>query len=189
MGSNQKKKVAQIFHGDTDAIIKAAARVGADAAMERMAKEQQKTEAAKRDWRLRNVKLLMSNYRELKAFADNAVYSAVQVEEELDPIWDPRYSAEQIIESVKSNAVRTSIAMAHVETALFLYKKICEASQDESMKRRYGVLHDRYIAEELFSVEDVAAKQNVDARTVYRDTDTAMESLARLLFGIDAIQP
>ena len=45
----------------------------------------------------------------------------------------------------------------------------------------------RYIGDERLSVDTIAEKLNIDRRTFYRDISLAMEDLAVLLFGIEAI--
>ena len=53
--------------------------------------------------------------------------------------------------------------------------------------RRWDALYMRYIGDERLSVDTIAEKLNIDRRTFYRDISLAMEDLAVLLFGIEAI--
>ena len=50
-----------------------------------------------------------------------------------------------------------------------------------------GGRHLRYIGEEKLSVDNIAERLNIDKRTFYRDINKAMEDMAVLLFGIEAI--
>ena len=45
----------------------------------------------------------------------------------------------------------------------------------------------RYIGDERMSADTIASKLHTDRRTFYRDLSLAMEDLAVLLFGIEAI--
>ena len=44
-----------------------------------------------------------------------------------------------------------------------------------------------YIDEDRLSVDEIAERLNIDKRTFYRDINRAMEDMAVLLFGIEAI--
>ncbi len=45
----------------------------------------------------------------------------------------------------------------------------------------------RYIADQKLSVDAIANKLCIDKRTLYRDIGKAMDDMAVLLFGIEAI--
>ena len=53
--------------------------------------------------------------------------------------------------------------------------------------RRWEVLYLRYMADKRMNVDDIADSLNINKRTLYRDTERAMEDMAVLLFGIEAI--
>ena len=53
--------------------------------------------------------------------------------------------------------------------------------------RRWEALNLRYIDEDRLSVDEIAERLNIDKRTFYRDINRAMEDMAVLLFGIEAI--
>lgn len=121
------------------------------------------------DMRYRDVKLLMKNYRKLKAY-----YSQVS----------PETLEVNVICSMKR---KTGLMMSHVDKMLLAYKTLCNNGETPEEERRWEVLYLRYISEKRLRLSEIAEKLNVDRRTLYRDTDRALEDMAVLLFGIEAI--
>lgn len=76
----------------------------------------------------------------------------------------------------------------HIDAMLRTYEIICLTSKKPEEQRRYRVLEAMYIKEEPEHVEDIADRENIDVRTVYRDLDAACEKLSALLFGIQWIE-
>jgi hypothetical protein len=172
-------------------IIRIAAKAGADAALAKL--EQAKKQESKewRDRRFRNTKLLLSNYRDFKTYADNAVYSVSQAEEYIDIsllMWDPHNKSEQIVEAIKKSAINAKICMAHVDGMIHSYDIITANTRKSEERRRYEVLYDRYISELEMTVEDIAAKQSVEPRTVYMDIEAGLTRISKLFFGLDFAQ-
>ncbi len=89
--------------------------------------------------------------------------------------------------SICSMRRKTGLMMSHVDKMLTAYEAICKEAQNTDEARRWDVLYLRYIGEEKLSVNDVAERLHVDKRTVFRDSSRAMEDMAVLLFGIEAI--
>lgn len=171
-------------------VIKVAAKAGADAAIAHIEEKQRKEAKEKHDTRLRNTKLLLKNYRSFKEHSIKAVYSAQQaedVEDILSLMWDPNNRGKQIVESIKASAVRTKIIMSHIDSMLNTYKQICESSKNSTDQRRYNVLYDRYISDEIITIDEIAKRYSIDPRTVYLDIDTGTDVMAALIFGVDFI--
>ena len=172
-------------------VIEMAARAGANAALERLERTQKKENNKRRDRRFRNARLLMSRYRELKEYAENAVYSAEQADEIVDIetlMWDPNNRSEQIVESIKKSAILNKIMVAHTEAMVHAYDRLTIKSKNAEERRRYEVLYDHYISEETLSIDEIARKQNVETRTVYRDIEIAIEKVGSFFFGVDFIE-
>ena len=171
-------------------IIKIAAKAGADAAIAKIELARGKESKEWHDRRLRNADLLILNYRDFKECAANAIYDAEQSDEVvniLDLMWDPHYRSEQIIESIKSTAIRTKIIVTHIEGMISVYRTISFGAKNPVEKRRYETLYDYYIADVPLSISEIAIKQDVVPRTVYDDLKAASKRMATLLFGVDAI--
>lgn len=121
------------------------------------------------DARYQDVKLLMKNYRRLKTY-----YAKVSPETlEVDTIFSMRR--------------KTGLMMSHVDNMLRAYEAMCSKALTPDEARRWDALYLRYISDERLSVDDIAEELGVDKRTFYRDINMALEDLAVLLFGIEAI--
>ena len=122
------------------------------------------------DNRYCDVKLLMKNYRKLKLY-----YAQVNSEvQEVDAICVMRH--------------KTKLLMSHVDKMLAVYRALCQESEVPEENRRWDVLYMRYVAEERKKLSDIAELLNVDKRTLYRDTNKALEDMSVLLFGIESIE-
>lgn len=121
------------------------------------------------DSRYLDVKLLMKNYRMLKTHYDQISPETLEVS------------------SICSMHHKTTLMMSHVDKMLTTYKAICYNSEKPDEKNRWDALYLRYIADEKIIIDDIAEKLKVDRRTYFRYVNRAMEDLAVLLFGIEAI--
>lgn len=176
---------------DTEAIVRLAAQAGAKAAMETLEKERAKERKSRYDRRLRNTKLLLRNYRMFKEHCEAAVFDASQIDENaidiLDLMWD-RDGGEMVVESIKKSAQRTAIIMRHIDAMVDLYAAYCYRSGKPEDARRFRVISALYIEGTPWTVSQVAAREQIDDRTVYKDVDAAVEKLSALIFGIDGLK-
>lgn len=121
------------------------------------------------DARYQDVKLLMKNYRRLKTY-----YAKVSPETlEVDSIFAMRR--------------KTGLMMSHVDNMLAAYRAMCKEALTPDEVRRWDALYLRYICNEQLSIDAIARRLNIDRRTFFRDISLAMEDLAVLLFGIEAL--
>lgn len=121
------------------------------------------------DVRYHDVNLLMKNYRKLKAHYSHVSPETLEV---------------SVICSMRR---KTGLMMSHVDKMLTAYEAMCQSAENPEEKRRWQALYLRYIGEERLSVDDIADRLVIDKRTFYRDINKAMEDMAVLLFGIEAI--
>lgn len=121
------------------------------------------------DARYHDVELLMKNYRKLKA------HYAYVSPETLE------------VSAICSMRRKTGLMMSHVDKMLAAYKALCDGSSAPDEKRRWEALYLRYISTEKISPDDIAERLHIDKRTFYRDINKAIEDMAVLLFGIEAI--
>ena len=121
------------------------------------------------DARYHDVKLLMKNYRMLKAH-----YAHISPETlEVNAICSMRH--------------KTVLMMSHVDKMLTAYKALCYESGRLDEKNRWNALYMRYIDDERMIINSIADRLKIDRRTYFRYINRAMEDLAVLLFGIEAI--
>ena len=175
-----------------DYIIRLAAEVGAKTALKEFESEMAKAKNERSDRRLRNTKLLLRNFRMFKVHAENAIYNALDVDENaydiIDLMSDRSADGEAIVESIKQSVARTVTIVSHIETMLRLYEVYCEQSGSAEEMRRWDVINGLYIKDPPVSVRELANVNFVTERTIYRDIDIASERIAALIFGIDGIK-
>ncbi len=175
-----------------ESIIRIAAEAGAKAALETLEKEKRKAQKSRYDSRLRNTRLLLRNYRMFKEHVDNAVFEAEQLDENaidiLDLMWDYSGSSDFYVESIKKSVARTAIIVKHITEMLALYEAFCFRSPRPEDSRRYRVIEATYIDEAPMTVKQIADRESIDDRTVYRDIDAAVEKLSAIIFGIDGLK-
>ena len=179
------------------AAIKVGVEVGAAAAAEAAyataskiaARERRKLQSQRKDKRYHDIKLLVRKYRQLNAYYENAVYdeeSAAEVDEDLEEIMNifgQKYRDEDrnlTSDSIRRGYIVSRIIMAHVN-------KMCQHTHRAEDKRRWRVLHDLYLAEEPSTAEQIASREKIDRRTVYKDIDACLSDLSVLFFGIDGL--
>jgi len=121
------------------------------------------------DARYHDVNLLMKNYRRLKLHYANISPETLEVS------------------AICSMKRKTGLMMSHVDKMLAAYKALCTGSTDPDESRRWMALYLRYIDKRKLSPDAIAAELHIDRRTFYRDIGRAMEDMAVLLFGIEAI--
>ena len=179
-----------------DIAIEKGVAAGVKAAADRMEEERRKARKGRYDRRLHNTRLLFKNYRALKHHALGAVHTgaqatdkieenAVDIMEELD---DERVDDRLYIESIKRSQQRTRIIIEHIDEMLRYWKIDCEQSGKEEALRRYRIVFATYIGDDQIAAEDLARREHIEKRTVYKDIKAAMRPLSALIFGIDGIK-
>jgi hypothetical protein len=140
---------------------------------------------------IRNVKLLMINYRSLRSYLDNAVYEAKLVEDPLKIIEElmmPDRDGTIVIESIKRSVARTATIVDHVEKMVKLYRADCYIAGTPEAERRWRVIDALYISDEKKTVKELAVLECVEERTIYNDVNIALERLSVFIFGVDGIK-
>lgn len=189
--SNPKKLVV-ITAAELREIYEKAAAIGAREALKTFEQERKREYSERADRRLRNTKLLLRNYHMLKEHAENSVFGRIQMEESAADILESMmsmYDNKVIIDSIKRSASRTAIIVSHIEVMLGLYESYCEKSASREVdRRRFGVLWDRYMAEQPLDVKEIAQKYNMSKENVYSDLNVATERVSALIFGVDGLK-
>ncbi|OIJ17088.1 hypothetical protein BKP37_00675 [Anaerobacillus alkalilacustris] len=150
--------------------------------------EQQKKEQEKRkyDRRLRNIKLLLRNYRSFVKHCEDVEQDIAILDEKLE--LDDIDTDEFAIKSIKRSKEHTLTMVKYMNKMLEVYKFMCEKSNNTEENRRYEIVYDMYVSKEKFTAKEVAERHFLHLRTVYKDIDKACETLAVLMFGVDGLQ-
>lgn len=173
-------------------IYEKAAAIGAKEALKAFEQERKKEHGSRTQRRLRNTKLLLRNYHMLKEHAEKSVFGRTQMGESALDILESMmsmYDNEVIVESIKRSATRTAVIVSHIETMFGLYLAYCEKAPNKDIEmRRYEIVWDAYMAEDILSAKQIAVKWNMSVDSVYSDLRVAMERLTALIFGADGLK-
>lgn len=170
------------------------ADIGAKEAAKAIERERKAFRKQQHDRKFQNTKLLLRNYRRLNEYYNNAVFDkqgAIEADEDFESIMTELGDLEDddfLAESIKRNFARTKVIMTHVNKMLECYKKMCENSTRIEDARRWRVLYGLYLSENYTTAEEIARKEGIDKRTVYKDVETCANDLMALLFGIGGIK-
>jgi hypothetical protein len=143
-------------------------------------KQQKKQQKQKKDWRLRNTKLLLENYQLLKEHCN-------EIEQEFEEYEDTMFSLEEFtLESLMKYRVKTAKMMRHFDRMLKFFEEDSLKGTEED-KRRFNVIYHRYLSGNKLTVQKLCKELNVEQTTVYRDSKHAINNISVLLFGLLAL--
>lgn len=172
----------------------AAAEAAATAAAKVAERERKRLQRQQTDKRYHDTKLLIRKYRQLNEYYQNAVFDeegAEEADEDFEEImrsFGVSFRDEKITaDSIKRNYLVTRVVMAHVNKMLEVFQTMCERSNRASDKRRWRVLHDLYLSERPSTAEQIASREKIERRTIYKDIDACLSDLSVLFFGIDGL--
>lgn len=173
-----------------ESIIKVAAEVGSKSALDYYTKQKEKEKKKRIDKRLRDTKRLMRSYREIKIHAGDAITSLSEVVNEDYEFFKGLMEDTQKIDvgAIVRSKARSAIMLTHIDAMLQAYEIICYNSKKPEEQRRYRVLESMCLVDEPIPVREIAERENIDTRTVYKDLDAACEKMSALLFGIQWIE-
>lgn len=173
-----------------DSIVKVAAEVGSKTALDVYTKQKEKEKRMRIDRRLRDTKRLMRSYREIKVHAGDAIASLSEVvNEDYEFFKDLMEDTGKIdVGAIVRSKARSAIMLTHIDAMLQAYEIICYNSKKPEEQRRYRVLESMCLMDEPIPVSEIAERENIDTRTVYKDLDAACEKMSALLFGIQWIE-
>lgn len=169
-------------------IIRLAAEQAAKVTMETLEGQRKKAKKERRDWRLRNTRLLLDHLQRFRDHATQSVFDVRKVLEsaQYDPqgVYSQQISGKQDIylEGLALSAGRTETLVQQTESMLELYRLQCEKGSAEK-QRRYRVLK-AYVLDKK-DYQKIAEEENISKSTVFRDIELATEALSVLLFGAD----
>jgi len=156
-------------------------------------KQKKQAEKEKFDKRLNNTRMLLAHYREFSNYNQKAIY---KLHEKLDEdIFDiiemmegRRSDNDSKIESIENGVIRTRAMLKHINTMLKVYKANCNDSPYSEEKRKYRIIEALYLKKEQTSIQEIAEREGIAERTVYKDVTAACRKLTALIFGIDGFR-
>jgi hypothetical protein len=138
-----------------------------------------------------NVKLLLRSYRDITLYVNEAIADATQSSDDisLHDLLVLMGSSKGTFraESIKEGVATARLLINHMDKMLDTYRHLCNKSKKEECKRRSRVLDMLYISHDKKTADEIAAIENIDRVTVYRDIDAAAEKLTVLFFGLQGL--
>lgn len=173
-----------------DNFVRVVAEIASKTAIEVYAEQKEKDKRMRKNRRLRDTKRLMKSYREIRIHAGDAIASLSEVETEDFDFFQSLMedTCEVDVNAIVRSKAKSAIMISHIDAMLQSYEIICYNSKKPEDQRRYRVLEAMYLKDEPEQVYDIAERENIDTRTVYRDLDAACEKMSALLFGIQWIE-
>ena len=168
-------------------------KLGINAGIEYIQKQEEIRTGQKNDRRLRNTKLLLKIYRSLKKHVEisGATLTALDaygLADILDTL-DYDLSEEKLVHSIFRSKERTALLLKHVDTCLDYLKWYSKSIGRPVM---YNIIYEMYIAENddnrVLNQEEVCEKLHISQSTLSRNLNAAILELSILNFGIDSIR-
>lgn len=148
-----------------------------DATLSKIKSQEKKETKAQKENALFNTKLLVKNYRELKAHCD---IIPQQIEELAGHDFD---SEKMSLDTLMTEKAKTYKMMLYVDAAIMIYKDLCFQSDNVAKERRFKVLDDLFISSYPLTVELISEKFYISKKQIYNDRDKAIRELSTILFG------
>ncbi|MBC2196296.1 hypothetical protein [Listeria booriae] len=137
----------------------------------------------RKNWKLRNVKLLMTHYRLLKSYCNDVTGKIDGIESVLEELG--RESL--VLQSINDNKIKTQAMMRHVENVLNVYRDNCYNGKYEE-KLRWKLFYEFHMKEPQLSNNKLCEKYNLSRSSLYRELKKSYETLVILMFGIDSFE-
>ena len=164
-------------------------QMGISAGVEYVQKQEEIKTGYKKDKRLRNTKLLLKIYRDLKVHVKEAGCTTERVKSSdildiLDEFEDD-LNEEKFIHSIFKSKARTTIFLDFIDRVLDYFKYKCSSDRKYS---KYLVIEKLYLEDgKKPSKQDVCEEIKISNRTLDRYEKEAIQDLAVLFFGIDSL--
>lgn len=170
----------------TEKHVELISRTAAQVAFQHFEQEKKLRDKKENDRRLRNVKLLLRNYRAFTVHCADVKLEINELNDQLD--LDEFDTDEFAIRSVMKSKEMTLAMVKYINKTLEIYKIICNKSEDPEDKRRYQVIYEMYISDNKKTAKDIATGHSMHLRTIYKDINKACEALSVLMFGVNGIR-
>lgn len=179
----------------TDEIIEEISQIAASVAADCFKKEKKKDIRNEQRELIKRTKAQLKSYRKVKAQiqsertfteTEKAEYRWKFVEDLVGNADDIVSESDRIIQDEEKRMQENLYSINRIENALELYQKECETSKRDEEKRRCRVIYDMYVADDPCDAQEIAQKENISVKSVYRDIEIACSILAIYLYGVRA---
>lgn len=173
----------------TDGVAK-----GIKKGIEQAKNEERLKEKITYDIKIKNTRLLFKNYRNFVKACKQATFTekdleTATVEEVLDKLFCQSYDEVTVVQSILASKKRTEIILTHIKRIIKFYLYEADQSKNEEKKRKAHILNDLYVVGEYKpKINIMSEKYHISERQIRRDANSAISSIAVLMFGIDGIR-
>lgn len=172
-------------------IYKAIAEISAKAGIEAYKEEQKKSEKNKKAQNVKDTKRQLAAYRQIKRQLREEKTFTYEEEQEyrwkcIKDLMENSYvgKSDRIIDDEEKRRQESMYTIYRLENAMKMYKEEVDLSCNGEDKRRYRELYDLHIADQAMSIPELAIREEVSTKTVYRDIGIAYRIVAFYLYGI-----
>lgn len=141
-------------------------------------REQVKFRRAEKDYRLRNTKILLREYRKLKTHVEIAPEKNVNDDE-----YKLLTGGKQSLDTLVKYKISTEHLLQYIDCILYAYKNYCKLGNDIE-KRRWDIIDKMYLAPKKSSMTELSKRYNLDHSVISRNRNKGIQDLSIMLFGV-----
>src|SRR5699024_10440544 len=149
----------------TEKQLKLITEIASREAIKAHKEERKQQQKESHDRRLRNIKLLLRNYRGFKKHCEDVKLEIDEINEKIGLVTVD--SEEFKLESIKRSKEKTLSMVKYTEKMMKVYKALCEQDDDPDEIRRFNVVYDLYVSDKKETVTKIAERYSVAERTIY----------------------
>ncbi|WP_416353913.1 hypothetical protein ACNAN0_03820 [Agrilactobacillus fermenti] len=144
-------------------------------------RQQSQKKKEHKDFRLRNTKILLREYRKLKAHVDIAPEAMITPDE-----YKLLSGGHQDISTLQRYKISTKHLLQFVDAILKAYKDYCQAG-DRFDQRRWQIINRMYLAKERQTLATLGDYYHIDSSVVGKERNKAVQDLSIMLFGMQGL--
>lgn len=151
-----------------------------ETAIREFKKEMKRAEKEKDDNRLFNTRLIIFNYRELKAHCSTIPEAIEEFEESI-------FDEEKLtLEVLMQERARTYVMMEYIDLMWDAYAKHSEI-RDELYQRRFNIVNSLFIDKEILNVNQLSEIHHISVPLIYKDRNAGINNFSVFLFGLKSL--
>ncbi|WP_416149412.1 hypothetical protein ACM26V_24740 [Salipaludibacillus sp. HK11] len=146
--------------------------------------DEAKRQIEKQDQRLRNIKLLLQNYRSLSMHCENLKLDLVEFGDTSIHDLDLDEINLESVESIKKSKKESLAMILFIKGKMDAYRRSCTSDE----LKYFRVLEKKYLTDHKYTTREIAEFENIEERTVRRYLEKAVTDLPVIFFGVKAIK-
>lgn len=152
-----------------------------ETAIKEYKKEVKKAEKEKEDNRLFNTRLVIFNYRELKAHCQTIPEAVEEFEESI-------FDEEKLsLEVLMQERARTYVMMQYIDLMWEAYEKHSKI-RDDLYQRRFSIVNSLYVDEDILTVPKLSELHHISVPLIYKDRNIGINNFSVFLFGMKSLR-